>query len=352
MKVCIVTGSGGLIGSESVEFFSNKFDKIIGIDNDSRKQFFGKNASVKWNIERIKKNISNYVHYNLNISNYENIKKVFSKYNKNISLIIHCAAQPSHDWAAKKPQTDFKSNTVGTFNLLELCRIYCHKSVFIFTSTNKVYGDIPNKFSYSENEFRFELKKSNKFFKKGFNENLSIDNCTHSIFGANKLGADILVQEYGKYFKMKTVCFRGGCLTGSSHSGAELHGFLNYLVKCNLNKKKYFIFGYKGKQVRDNIHSKDLVNQFWEFYKKPRYGEVYNTGGGKYSNCSVIEAIQIVQKKTNIKMNFKVLAKNRIGDHIWWISDITKFQKHYKNWKYKYNLDQIIDEIIFGIKKR
>ena len=259
MKVCIVTGSGGLIGGESVEFFSNKFDKIIGIDNDSRKQFFGKNASVRWNIEKIKKNISNYFNYNFDISNYESIKKIFSKYKRKISLIIHCAAQPSHDWAAKKPQTDFKSNTVGTFNLLELCRIYCHKSVFIFTSTNKVYGDTPNKFSYKENEFRFEPKRSNKFFKKGFSEDLSIDNSTNSIFGANKLGADILVQEYGKYFKMKTVCFRGGCLTGSGHSGAELHGFLNYLVKCNLNKKKYFIFGYKGISFGNFIKNLDMV---------------------------------------------------------------------------------------------
>ncbi len=352
MRICLITGSGGLIGSESVEFFSKKFDLLLGIDNDSRKQFFGKKASVKWNIERIKKKIKNYRHINLDISKFNKLKKIFSKYNKNIELVIHCAAQPSHDWAAKQPSLDFKTNTIGTFNMLELCRLYCPETTFIFTSTNKVYGDLPNQFQYLEKDLRYDLKKNNFFFRKGFNETLSVDNSTHSIFGANKLGADILVQEYGKYFNMKTVCFRGGCLTGSNHSGAELHGFLSYLIRCNLEKKKYFIFGYKGKQVRDNIHSKDLVSQFWEFYKKPKFGEVYNTGGGKHSNCSVLEAIHLVQKKTKIKMNYKILKNNRIGDHIWWISDLTKFRKDYKNWKFKYNLEQIIDEIIFGIKRR
>ena len=352
MNYCIITGSGGLIGSESVKFFSDKFNKIIGIDNDSRKKFFGKKASVKWNIDKIKTTHANYIHYDINISNIHKLKKIFQKYKNGIKLIVHCAAQPSHDWAAKDPFLDFESNTVGTVNLLELSRKYCPETVFIYTSTNKVYGDRPNNFSYLEKDYRYELISPNKYSKNGFNEDLSIDNTTHSIFGANKLGADILVQEYGKYFKMKTVCFRGGCLTGSNHSGAELHGFLSYLIKCNLEKKKYYIFGYKGKHVRDNIHSRDLVNQFWDFYKKAKYGEVYNTGGGKHSNCSVLEAIHLIQKKTNIKMNYKILKKNRIGDHIWWISDLSKFKNDYKKWKYKHNLEQIVDEIIFGLKKR
>ena len=265
---------------------------------------------------------------------------------------MHTAAQPSHDWAAKEPLTDFSVNATGTINLLELTRIYCDKAVFIFTSTNKVYGDTPNKLPLVELEARWELDSAHKYYKHGIDENMSIDNSKHSVFGASKVAADIMVQEYGKYFNLNTGVFRGGCLTGPYHSGAELHGFLSYLMKCAITGQEYTIFGYKGKQVRDNIHSYDLVNMFWHFYLNPRKGEVYNAGGGRNSNCSMLEAIQMSESITDNKFNFKYSDKNRIGDHIWYISDLNKFKEHYPNWELKYSIEDILNQIFNTLKER
>lgn len=338
----LITGSGGLIGSESVRFFAKKGFEIHGVDNNMRQYFFGPEASTKWSVKEIKKTIPKYYHYNVDIRDNSKIEKIFKK-NK-FDLIIHTAAQPSHDWAAKEPFTDFSVNANGTHVLLENFRKYCPDAVFIFTSTNKVYGDVPNELPLVELETRWEIDKKHPYYK-GIDENMRIDQTKHSIFGASKVAADVLVQEYGRYFGLKTAVFRGGCLTGPNHSGAELHGFLAYLAKCVATGKQYNIFGYKGKQVRDNIHSYDLVNAFWHFYKKPRVAEVYNMGGGRHSNISMAEAIVKLEKITGKKANVKYLKTNRIGDHIWYISDVSKFKKHYPQWDFKYNIDDILREI-------
>jgi len=352
MKIAIITGSGGLIGSESIEFFHDKFDKIIGIDNDMRSYFFGESASTHWRIKELQEKFQNYEHLNIDIRSHEDLEKIFRKYATDIHLIIHAAAQPSHDWAAKEPLVDFGVNAMGTMNLLELTRQHCEDAVFIFTSTNKVYGDNPNFLPLIEKDLRYEIDESHKYFKEGIDEDLSIDHTTHSVFGASKVAADVMVQEYGKYFGMKTGVFRGGCLTGPNHSGAQLHGFLSYLMKCNLAKTHYTIFGYKGKQVRDNIHSFDLVNMFWHFYQKPRCGEVYNAGGSRFSNCSMLEAIDLIEKITTNKMDYSYTETNRIGDHIWYISDIQKFKNHYPNWEYKYDLNDMLIQIFNSMKTR
>jgi CDP-paratose 2-epimerase len=305
-----------------------------------RKYFFGESTKDKTN-----NNFNNYIHYDIDIRNYEEITKIFLKYSTDISLIIHTAAQPSHDWAVKEPITDFTVNALGTLNLLECTRLFCPNSTFIFTSTNKVYGDTPNNLPLIELDSRYELPMSHKFYK-GVDETMSIDQTKHSLFGVSKASADLLVQEYGKYFGMKTGIFRGGCLTGPSHAGAELHGFLSYLIKCFISKKPYTIFGYNGKQVRDNIHSYDLVTAFHEFYLNPKIGEVYNIGGSRYSNISIIESIEKISNILGTKLNYTISKDNRIGDHIWYISDVTKFKEHYPNWEYKYDIDMIINEMI------
>ena len=345
MSLVIVTGSSGLVGSETVNFFCNKGFDVLGIDNNLRKFFFGVDGSTTWVKNKLLKRNKNFKNLNLDIRNYEKLKKVFKKYSRSISLIIHCAAQPSHDYGKNYPIIDFNVNATGTLNLLELTKKYCPDSPFIFMSTNKVYGDNPNKLKLIEKKNRWELNKENKYYK-GIDENFSIDRCTHSFFGVSKTYADLIVQEYGNNVGLKTVCFRAGCITGPNHSGAKLHGFLSYLVKTSLAKKKYSIIGYKGKQVRDNIHSFDLVNCFWEFYKKPRKGEVYNIGGGRYSNCSVIEALNLVEKISNIKIKKQILRVPRVGDHIWYISNLSKFKKHYPRWKQKYNTKKILEELI------
>ena len=345
MKIALITGSCGLVGSESATFFSKKGFKIIGIDNNYRKVFFGKDGDISWLRNKLKKELKNYKHFNTDIRNFTNLEKIFKKYKKNISLIIHAAAQPSHDWAKNKAFIDFDINAKGTLNLLELTKLYCPEAPFIFMSTNKVYGDNPNLLPLIEKKTRWEIKGNHKF-KSGIDESMSIDNCTHSFFGASKSYADIIVQEYGKNIGLKTACFRAGCITGPKHSGAKLHGFLSYLVKVSLQSKKYFLIGYKGKQVRDNIHSNDLVSCFWEYYKKPGYGEVYNIGGGRYSNCSIIEALNMVENITGIKIKKKILKHNRVGDHIWYISNTKKFKKKYPNWKQKFSTRRIITELI------
>ncbi len=352
MDIALITGSAGLIGSESVVFFADKFDLIIGIDNDMRAYFFGPEASTAWNRNRLIEHFPNYRHYDADIRDLSTLERIFQEYHTDIRLIIHTAAQPSHDWAAREPFTDFSINANGTLYLLELTRRYCPEAVFIFTSTNKVYGDNPNLLPLIELETRWEVSPEHPYAERGIDEHMSLDHTTHSIFGASKVAADILVQEYGRYFNMKTASFRGGCLTGANHSGAQLHGFLSYLMKCNVTGHPYTIFGYKGKQVRDNIDSYDLVNMFWHYYQNPRPGEVYNAGGSRFSNCSMIEAIQLCEKITGKKMNYTYSPIHRVGDHIWYISDVSKFQQHYPNWSYRYDLESILVKIYNALLER
>jgi CDP-paratose 2-epimerase len=347
MKIAIITGSAGLIGSQSSDFLHNKGYKIVGIDNNMRAYFFGDTASTLPSTNSLKSKLNNYEHHNIDIRDYKELEKLFSKYSSDIEIIIHTAAQPSHDWAVKEPITDFTVNALGTMNLLELCRIYCPKSTFIFTSTNKVYGDTPNKSPYLvERETRWEcLDESGEL--TSINETMSIDNTKHSIFGASKVAADIMCQEYGKYFGMNIGIFRGGCLTGPNHAGTELHGFLSYLVKCVIKNKSYTIFGYKGKQVRDNIHSWDLVNMFWNFHQNPKQGEVYNAGGGRENSISIIEAINTIKRISGSDWsNYSLSNENRIGDHIWYISDISKFKIDYPKWDISISLEETIKQMI------
>jgi CDP-paratose 2-epimerase len=351
MKYVLITGSCGLVGAEAVKFFDKKNFKIIGIDNNYRKTFFGPSASVEWSKKFLKSNIKNYQHYDVDITNYKELEKIFKKYKNKIKCIINCAAQPSHDWAVKNITLDFNINTIGTLNLLEQFKKYSSKSCFVQISTNKVYGDTPNKLSLIEKKTRFELQAKSKYYK-GIDATMTIDNSIHSFFGVSKCGADLLTQEYGKNLGLKTVVFRLGCITGPGHSGAVLHGFLSYLVKCNIQNKKYEIFGYKGKQVRDNIHSYDLVNAIWQYLKKPKKGKVYNLGGGRANSCSVLEAIKKVESLSKKNFRYKILKKNRTGDHKWYITDNSKFKNDYKNWQIKYDLESIIQEIIEGESKK
>jgi|TARA_B110000503_G_scaffold64164_1_gene101204 CDP-paratose 2-epimerase len=347
MNIALITGSCGLVGSESVNFFIKKKFKVLGIDNNLREFFFGKDGSTLWLKKSLKnQHKKNYQHLNIDIRDYKKLDLLFKKCRKKIKVVIHCAAQPSHDWAASNPTVDFGVNANGTLNLLQLANKYLHKKTpFIYMSTNKVYGDTPNYLKIKEHKSRYDLKTHDKLYW-GINESMSIDNCVHSLFGASKLSADILVQEYGKNFGLNTVCFRAGCITGSNHSGAKLHGFLSYLVKSCIQKKSYTIFGYKGKQVRDNIHSKDLISCFWEFYKKPTSGNVYNIGGERKCSCSIIEAIKIIEKELQIKIKINYQKQHRTGDHKWWITNNQKFKKDYPKFKITYNIKKIIKELI------
>lgn len=349
MKIAIVTGAGGLIGSETCKKLDALGFKVIGIDNDMRSYFFGKEASTLSNSKILIEELSDFQLINIDIREQAKIDDLFAKFGSDIKLVVHTAAQPSHDWAAKEPLTDFAVNATGTLNLLESTRIHCPDAVFIFTSTNKVYGDTPNALPLRELEMRWEIDETHKYFQ-GIDENMSIDHTKHSVFGASKVAADIMVQEYGKYFGMKTGVFRGGCLTGPAHAGAELHGFLAYLMKCIVLKKPYKIFGYKGKQVRDNIHCSDLVSAFINFYEAPRAGEVYNIGGSRHSNCSMLEAIKIGETICGNTLDFTYMEDNRIGDHIWYVSDVKKFQDHYPSWNYCYDIEKIIAEICNAIE--
>ena len=347
MSLVLITGSSGLVGSESVNFFSDKGFDVVGIDNNLRKFFFGKEGSTQWVKNLLLKKNKRFKHHSTDIRNYQALEIIFKKYKKKISLIIHCAAQPSHDYGKNYPIIDFDVNAKGTLNLLELTKKYCFDAKFIFMSTNKVYGDNPNRLELKEKKTRWEVGSKSQYFN-GINEKFSIDHCTHSFFGTSKTYADLIVQEYGKNVGLNTVCFRGGCITGPNHSGAKLHGFLSYLVKLSLKEKKYSIIGYKGKQVRDNLHSNDLVNCFWQYYKKPRKGEVYNIGGGRHSNCSINEALDLVEKIKKISIKRKYLKDPRVGDHIWYISNLDKFKKHYPQWVQKYDTKKIINELIYS----
>jgi CDP-paratose 2-epimerase len=352
VSIALITGSAGLIGSEAVRFFAQQGLDVVGVDNDMRGYFFGAEASTQWNLEQLKQAIPSYRHYSVDIRDKDALNLIFELYGAHIAVVIHTAAQPSHDWAAREPITDFTVNAVGTLNLLELTRQYCPEAAFIFTSTNKVYGDTPNRLPLVALENRYELASNHPYFQYGIDEQMSIDHSMHSLFGASKAAADLLVQEYGQYFGMKTACFRGGCLTGPAHSGTELHGFLAYLVKCVLTDTPYTIFGYDGKQVRDNIHAHDLVNAFWHFFQAPRAGEVYNIGGSRYSNCSMREAIAIAERLSGKSLAWSYAEANRMGDHMWWVSDIRKFESHYPQWKLAYSIERIIGEIVDAVSDR
>jgi len=352
MSVMIVTGSAGLIGAETVRFFAGKGLDVVGIDNDMRRYFFGEEASTAWSRRSLEEQVRRYRHVDADIRDADAMARLFAQYGRNIVAVIHTAAQPSHDWAAREPITDFTINANGTLNLLEMTRQHCPEAGFVFTSTNKVYGDLANQLPLVELETRWELPETHPFGAHGIDETMSVDQSLHSLFGASKLAADVLVQEYGHYFGLKTASFRGGCLTGSGHSGTELHGFLAYLVKCAITRTPYKVFGYQGKQVRDNIHSDDLVNAFWHYLQSPRGGEVYNIGGSRHANCSMLEAIAICERLTGRPMNWAYCEENRAGDHIWWISDIRRFKSHYPEWDLKYDIEAITTEIFDGLTER
>ncbi|MBF0532870.1 MAG: NAD-dependent epimerase/dehydratase family protein [Candidatus Omnitrophica bacterium] len=344
MPVVIVTGSSGLIGSATVRFFAGKGFQVVGIDNDMRRYFFGDAASTADMTDELIGAIADFAHYGIDIRDLSTLESIFKRYGGRLQALVHTAAQPSHDWAASEPFTDFEVNAGGTLNLLELTRKYAPEAVFIFTSTNKVYGDRPNALPFAETATRWELPREHPYYD-GIDEMMSIDQSTHSLFGVSKMAADILVQEYGRYFGMQTVCFRGGCLTGPQHTGVLQHGFLAYLMKCCVSGNEYTVFGYKGKQVRDNLHSHDLASAFWHFYQQPRSGEVYNIGGGRGNSCSVLEAIGLCEKIAGKKMKWQYSDKNRAGDHIWYISGLNKFKTHYPDWQMAYSLEKILIEI-------
>ena len=345
MSVAIITGSAGLVGSESTRFFAQQGFDVVGVDNDMRQFFFGEEASTSWQRRNLEEDLGpRYRHVSRDIRDADAMNSLFAEYGKDIRLVIHAAAQPSHDWAARDPVTDFSVNANGTLSLLEATRRHAPEAVFIFCSTNKVYGDMPNRLPLVEQPKRWEIEAHHPY-ASGIREDLSVDQNLHSLFGVSKLAADTLVQEYGRFFGMHTVCFRGGCLTGPNHSGAQLHGFLSYLMKCAVTGTPYTVFGYKGKQVRDNIHSVDLIRAFYEFYRAPRRGEVYNMGGGRYSNCSMLEAIDLCEAIVGRKMLWKYSDENRVGDHIWYISGLEKFKSHYPNWGIEHDVPKVLRAI-------
>lgn len=341
MKKILVTGSSGLIGSEVCTFFSKQDYEVHGVDNNQRAVFFGPQGDTRWNQQRLECGLKAFVHHEADIRDRDGVLSLLSDIKPEV--IVHTAAQPSHDRAAAIPFDDFDTNAVGTLNLLEAARHECPETPFIHMSTNKVYGDAPNEIALKELDTRWEY--DDEAYENGISESFTIDQSKHSLFGASKVAADVMVQEYGRYFGMPTCCLRGGCLTGPNHSGVELHGFLSYLMKCNLEGKQYTIFGYKGKQVRDNIHSLDVARFMWEFAQSPRCGEVYNLGGGKGNSCSMLEAFALAEKATGKKMNYVYSDVNREGDHICYYSDLAKMQEHYPNWGITKSLNDIFSEI-------
>ena len=344
MGVAIVTGSGGLIGSESVRFFAEHGLDVIGLENDMRARFFGAEASTAATSERLLAEVDGFRSEELDIRDGEGVSALFSRHAREIELIVHTAAQPSHDWAASDPQTDFTVNANGTLNLLEATRAHAPDATFIFTSTNKVYGDRPNYLPLEERETRLELPDSHHWHG-GIGTDMSIDLTTHSLFGVSKAAADLMVQEYGRYFGMPTVCFRGGCLTGPQHAGAQLHGFLAYLMKCTVTGTPYTIFGYGGKQVRDNIHAHDVVRAFAAFHAAPSSGAVYNLGGGRESNVSMLEAIELCREIAGRELDYTLSETARIGDHRWWISDLQAFKADYPEWQLTYGIEDVLRDI-------
>jgi CDP-paratose 2-epimerase len=345
VSVALVTGSGGLIGSEAARHFAGLGMDVVGIDNDMRRYFFGEDGSTAWSLRQLSRDLGPaYIHFDVDIRDRGELEQVFKKYGTDIAVVIHSAAQPSHDWAAKEPYTDFDVNAVGTLNVLENTRQHAAEAPFIFCSTNKVYGDRPNSLPLIEQETRYELPDDHPYHQ-GIGEDMSIDDCLHSIFGVSKVAADVMAQEYGRYFGMRTACFRGGTLTGPAHSAAELHGYLGYLMRCVMEGRTYNLFGYKGKMVRDAIHSHDVLTAFEAFFRNPRPGEIYNLGGGRHSNASHIEAFRIAEEITGRTAKINYVEQNRVGDHQWWISGMARFRQHYPNWTLTYDVPLILREI-------
>ncbi len=345
MPVAIITGSGGLIGSESVRYFAEAGFDVVGCDNDMRAYFFGAEASTRPTSERLAYELgSAFRSVDLDIRDQSGVERLFAKHGSQIELVVHTAAQPSHDWAAREPHTDFSVNAVGTLNMLQAAREHCPNATFIFTSTNKVYGDRPNHLPLIELDTRWELSEDHEWFG-GIPVDMSIDRCIHSVFGASKVAADVMVQEYGRYFEMPTVCFRGGCLTGPQHAGAQLHGFLAYLMRCTVIGDLYTIFGYKGKQVRDNIHAHDVVRAFHAFHRDPQVAAVYNLGGGRESNVSMLEAIELCQRITGRELEYELSDQARIGDHQWYVSDFGSFEADYPAWQLTYGIEEVLKDI-------
>jgi CDP-paratose 2-epimerase len=345
VAVALVTGSSGLIGSEAARHFAGLGMDVVGIDNDMRRYFFGEDGSTTGTLQRLIADLGKaYTHFDVDIRDRDGLARIFKRYGSNIAVVIHTAAQPSHDWAAKEPYTDFDVNAVGTLNVLENTRLYAIEAPFIHCSTNKVYGDRPNSLPLRELETRYEIEPGHPY-EQGITEDMPIDNCLHSIFGASKVAADVMVQEYGRYFGMKTACFRGGTLTGPAHSAAELHGFLAYLMRCVMEGRTYNLYGYKGKMVRDAIHSHDVLTAFEAFFRNPRSAEVYNLGGGRYSNTSHIEAFRLAEEITGREAKINYIDRPRIGDHQWWISSMARFEEHYPDWKITYDVPMILREI-------
>jgi len=344
----LVTGSSGLIGSEAAVHFDRQGHEVVGVDNNMRREFFGPAGDTLWNLERLKRTTNRFTHAAMDIRDRMAIDELFNA--RRFDLIVHCAAQPSHDKARDIPLLDFEVNALGTVNLLEATRQHCPEAVFVFMSTNKVYGDAPNEIPLKERKTRWEYARPEDF--DGVDENCRIDRTMHSLFGASKAAADLVAQEYGRYFGMKVGVFRGGCLTGPSHSGVELHGFLSYLVKVTLSGGTYTVFGYKGKQVRDNIHSHDVVRAIEEFAANPRPGEVYNLGGGRNNSISMLEAIKRIEQMTGRELVWRYVEEARKGDHICYISNLGKFRSHYPNWRVTRSLDSILEEMIAGERSR
>ena len=344
MPKAIVTGSGGLIGSESAARLVRAGYDVVGIENDTRAVLFGPEASTAHVTERLNRELSEFRTVDLDIRDADGIDRVFAESGKGIELVVHTAAQPSHDWAASDPQADFGINANGTLNLLQATRETCPEATFVFTSTNKVYGDTPNRLPLEDLETRLELPSDHEWFG-GVDTTMSIDSTLHSLFGASKAAADLLVQEYGRYFAMPTVCFRAGCLTGPNHAGAQLHGFLAYLMKCTATGDPYTVFGYEGKQVRDNVHSADLVDAFLLFHESPRAAAVYNIGGGRENACSMLEAIALCERIAGRELSWEMGEEPRIGDHRWWISDLAPFEADYPDWKLRYGVEDILGEM-------
>ena len=344
LPTAIVTGSGGLVGSESVSSLVGAGYRVIGLENDMRAQFFGPEASTASMTERLAERFEEFEAIELDIRDREAVDRTFARSASDLELIVHAAAQPSHDWAASDPFADFTVNANGTLALLEATRSHAPEATFVYLSTNKVYGDRPNELPLEDLATRLELPKEHSYFR-GVDTSMSIDRSTHSLFGVSKAAADLMVQEYGRYFDMPTVCFRCGCITGPNHAGARLHGFLSYLMKCTVTGAPYTVYGYGGKQVRDNIHSADLVSAFLEFHANPRAGAVYNLGGGRNSNCSMLEAIEQCERIAGRELTWTLDERARIGDHRWWISDLFEFGADYPGWSLRYDVEQILLEI-------
>jgi CDP-paratose 2-epimerase len=344
MAVAIVTGSGGLVGSQTVEHLVRAGYRVIGLENDMRSVFFGPGASTRPVTERLERRLDEFASLEVDIRDADAVERVFADNRGQIEIVVHAAAQPSHDWAASEPETDFSVNANGTLNLLEATRRHAETAPFVFLSTNKVYGDLPNELPLEERETRLELPEDHRYFG-GIDTSMSIDGSLHSLFGVSKAAADLMVQEYGRYFGMPTVCFRGGCLTGPNHAGAMLHGFLSYLMRCTITGEPYTVFGYRAKQVRDNIHSADLVRAFEAFKRAPRSSAVYNIGGGRHSNCSMLEAIELCERIAGRPLDWKLSDEARKGDHRWWISDLEPFRSDYPDWAMEYDVEAILREI-------